>query len=45
MEGWQIYSQEIQLTKIAATEPDVVVAEAGASPFEPYYSNKFELRG
>ncbi|GAB4539851.1 MAG: hypothetical protein Tsb0014_30640 [Pleurocapsa sp.] len=24
------------LTKIAATEPDVVVAEAGASPFEPY---------
>ncbi len=24
------------LTKIAATEPDVVVAEAGASPLEPY---------
>ena len=24
------------LTKIAATKPDVVVAEAGASPFEPY---------
>ena len=24
------------LTKIAATEPDVVVAETGASPFEPY---------
>ena len=24
------------LTKIAAAEPDVVVAEAGASPFEPY---------
>ena len=24
------------LTKIAAVKPDVVVAEAGASPFEPY---------